>query len=87
MIFKDITSTQNWIIIDDKRSPYNLVLERLFPNSDLSEYTNHDIGDFCSTGFRFRGNEAQFNDSDTYIYAAWAADPSGNLYRGQSKAH
>ena len=35
MMFKDIDAAQNWIIIDDKRSPYNLVLARLFPNSDL----------------------------------------------------
>ena len=86
MIFKDIDASQNWIIIDDQRSPYNVSIERLFPNSTLEQYTNHTIGDFLSNGFKFRGNEAQFNAAETYIYAAWAHQPMNNLYGGQSNA-
>ena len=73
-------------MIDDKRSPYNVSIERLFPNSALQQFTNHNIGDFLSNGFKFRGNEAQFNNSETYIYGAWAYQPEFNFYGAQSNA-
>ena len=73
-------------MIDDKRSPYNVSIERIFPNSTLEQYTNQTIGDFLSNGFKFRGNEAQFNNSETYIYGAWAHHPMNNMFGAQSNA-
>jgi hypothetical protein len=86
IIVKNIDASQNWVIVDDQRDHYNVTKATLRPNSSLQEYSNNDFADFLSNGFKFRGNEAQWNNTETYIYAAWAESPMNNLYGAQSNA-
>lgn len=75
VIIKDTTSTDPWHIIDNKRSPRNLMNARLFPNTSGAENTSADICDFVSNGIKFRGTNDGFNGSRTYIYYAVAESP------------
>jgi len=77
-IIKDITSTDPWHMIDNKRSPINLVNARLFPNSNNAENTSADICDFVSNGIKFRGTNDGFNGSRNYLYYAVAESPFVN---------
>ena len=86
IIVKNIDASQNWVIVDDERDSYNVAKNTLRPNSALIGYSNNDFADFLSSGFKFRGNEAQWNNAQTYIYAAWAYQPMNNLYGAQSNA-
>jgi hypothetical protein len=78
IIIKDISSTDPWHIIDNKRSPINLVNARLFANTNGSENTSADICDFLSNGIKFRGTNDGFNGSRTYMYMAFAESPFVN---------
>ncbi len=78
VIIKDISSTDPWHIIDNKRSPRNLVKERLFPSSNGAENTSADICDFVSNGIKFRGTNDGFNGSRNYLYMAFAESPFVN---------
>tara|TARA_R100001015_G_C4616646_1_gene172832 strand:- start:57 stop:1112 length:1056 start_codon:yes stop_codon:yes gene_type:complete len=78
IIIKDISSTDPWHMIDNKRSPINLVNERLFVNNDNAKNTSADICDFVSNGIKFRGTNDGFNGSRNYIYMAFAESPFVN---------
>jgi len=75
VMIKDITSTDPWHMIDNKRSPINLMNARLFPNNSNAENTSADICDFVSNGIKFRGTNDGFNGSRTYIYMCFAENP------------
>ena len=75
VMLKNIDATQNWVIVDNTRDPDNVAKTTLRPNSSLQEYTNNDFADFLSNGFKFRGTEAQWNNSETYVFAAFAESP------------
>jgi hypothetical protein len=75
VMIKDISSTDPWHIIDNKRSPINLMKARLFPSNSNAENTSADICDFVSNGIKFRGTNDGFNGSRTYIYMAFAENP------------
>jgi len=78
IVIKDISSTDPWHIIDNKRSPINLAKARLFPNNTNAENTSADICDFVSNGIKFRGTNDGFNGSRTYMYMAFAESPFVN---------
>jgi len=79
LMYKNITSATDWMILDDKRihNASNAQLDYLEPN------TNDAEGDmrleFLSNGFKLReGSEsgAKFNlTGETYIYMAFASNP------------
>jgi hypothetical protein len=73
-----ITSTGgDWILIDNKRSDYNVTNEWLNPNSSSAEQTSSNNNcDFLSNGIKLRSNNGDFNyGSNTYIYMAFAENP------------
>ena len=78
VIIKDTSSTDPWHMIDNKRSPINLVNARLFPNNNNSENTSADICDFVSNGIKFKGTNDGFNGSRNYMYMAFAESPFVN---------
>ena len=78
IIIKDLSSTDPWHMIDNKRSPINLMNARLFPSNSNAENTSADICDFVSTGIKFRGTNDGFNGSRTYMYMAFAESPFVN---------
>jgi len=75
IIIKDITSTDPWLMLDNKRSSKNVANHRLFPNTNGSENTSDNVCDFLSGGIKFRSSNDGHNGSRTYIYYAVAEQP------------
>ena len=78
---KRSNNSENWYIIDNKRSPFNPPLNALFANGDNVEDTNATgrIQDFLSNGFKLRTSDTAVNgSSDRYIYMAFAESPFVN---------
>jgi len=79
LMIKRIDSSNNWVILDNKRNPSNTVNLTLQADSSSSEGGSSDTYlDFISTGFKVR-NTATANwlnaSSGSYIYAAFAESP------------
>nr|BAR25417.1 fiber protein [uncultured Mediterranean phage uvMED] len=77
ILFKNIDASENWIIYDSEREPFNFVNNKLLPNSNAqeTENNNHEV-DFLSNGFKLRGNTGELNASNqTYVYYAVAETP------------
>ena len=75
---KRSSNTENWYIIDNKRSPFNPPLNALSPNLSHAEDTNATgrIQDFLSNGFKLRTSDTAVNGSgDSYIYMAFSESP------------
>tara|TARA_R110002012_G_scaffold75326_1_gene190401 strand:+ start:1799 stop:2863 length:1065 start_codon:yes stop_codon:yes gene_type:complete len=75
---KRSNNSENWYIIDNKRSPFNPPLDALMPNLNYAADTNATgrIQDFLSNGFKLRTSDTAVNGSgDTYIYLAFAENP------------
>jgi len=88
IMFKNISSgSTEWVILDNKRDGFNGTggNQILFPSTGGEENATQ-YGDFLSNGWKFRINSSYVNNTDTFIYAAWAHQPSFNLYGGQSNA-
>ena len=78
VIYKDNNAgtTNDWVMIDNKRSGYNSSNYRLFPNWNGAENTTTSIIDFLSNGFKFRESDTSSNGSGRpYIYMAFAENP------------
>ena len=71
------TGFTNWQVFDNKRSTYNLAVNRLNPNDSSVELaTTADSFDLLSNGFKARNTGSNSNNSgDTYIYMAFAEFP------------
>ena len=69
------STTSDWIIIDNKRSAFNLSDDRLRPNSTAVEDTAVPFCDFLSNGFKNRSNTDFNADGVTTIYMAFAENP------------
>ena len=79
IMVKNIDSgIDHWHIIDNKRSPNNVVGELLFadlPNAEIT-YTTEVLFDIVSNGFKLRGNYDHINKSgENIIYMAFAENP------------
>jgi len=77
LLIKETSGTEDWRLYDNKRSPFNVMDDQLFPNSNSSEATSssYDL-DFLSNGFKLRSSHGGYNTSgDTYIYIAFAESP------------
>ena len=87
LIIKSESNSRNWILIDGGRSTFNPSRKVLLVNDSSNESDNsvYDI-DFVSNGFKVRGSNGQVTGDSSYVYAAWAAAPSFNLYGAQSNA-
>jgi hypothetical protein len=76
IILKRTNGTVGWMIIDNKRDPFNVADARLNPNSNGAEGTNVDFADYLSNGFKLRTSDSGFNaSSGNYIYLAFAESP------------
>ena len=82
ILFKNATSTGNWLTFDTARDPYNLTQNKVAANSALSENDAAISGvsennlDILSNGFKLRTSNAQNNGSgSTIIFAAYAENP------------
>jgi hypothetical protein len=78
VMIKRTDTTSNWNIYDDARNTYNVVGQRLIPNTSDAEATVNTF-DFLSNGLKLRTSDADRNASGgTYIYAAFAENPFKN---------
>jgi hypothetical protein len=80
LLIKNSGATQPWVLIDTKRSPYNVSANKLYPNaSDAENSTTTDNSlDILSNGFKLRGDAATndaTNGLNTMIYMAFAEFP------------
>ena len=79
LIMAKLTSgnTDDWVMIDTTRSPYNAVDETLFPNSNTAEDTGSFYVDILSNGFKPRQTSNKWNGASNYeyVYAAFAEHP------------
>ena len=79
VIIKVSSTTENWVIRDNKRDTFNNVYKQLLPNASSAEDTSNDgrfSNDFLSNGFKLRATHASTNQSGaTYIYMAFAENP------------
>jgi hypothetical protein len=82
VVIKNTTHANNWIMLDNKRGPYNLQSTTLYPNtSDAETSTTTNFGmDFLSNGMKMRtsgdyNTNSNNSSGDTYIYMAFAENP------------
>ena len=77
----------NWVIQDNKRSPFNLCDNKLNPDSSAAEQTDYDKLDMLSNGFKPRVSDAGVNaSSSSYVYMAFAEQPGATSFDTFSNA-
>ncbi|MDB3983238.1 hypothetical protein N9419_07260 [Candidatus Pelagibacter sp.] len=71
------TSTNTWIMLDNKRGSYNVNQSKLFADANSAENTDTSNGiDFLSNGLKLRRNNSEINTSgQSYIFMAFAEAP------------
>jgi hypothetical protein len=69
-------AVENWIMLDNKREPFNVVTKRSYADTTGAESTSGTRMDFVSNGFKLRQSVGDINTSSgTYIYMAFAESP------------
>ena len=78
VLIKQTSTTQNWILYDNKINPFNEAVTKLSPNLNDAEDSstgNNDI-DMLSNGFKVTEDNNDMNESgQTFIYMAFAEHP------------
>lgn len=74
IMVKNTNAASQWVIYDTARDTYNVASTRLRANASDIEGTNA-IYDILSNGFKVRGLGTDYNDANTYIFAAFAEAP------------
>ena len=74
---RQTNTTNNWIILDNKRDSFNPQDSSLYPNlSNAEDADGADYFDFYSNGMKVRTTNDTVNESNgTYIYMAFAEAP------------
>ena len=78
VIFKVLSDPNHgWSMIDNARSPFNLMDDNVFANSTDAEVTDQGGIDFLSNGFKCRSSTYPANQGGTnsFSYFAWAENP------------
>jgi len=79
VMIKPISYTEEWVIIDAKRDPYNQATLQLKANSNGAEYNGASVTngiDILSNGFKVRTSRTELNTSGgSLIYMAFAENP------------
>ena len=71
MVKKSDTATNNWVMIDNKRNPFNVAGNYLLANDSGAEGVGLDF-DLLSNGFKLKSNSGGTNTNGTkYIYMAF----------------
>ena len=71
VLLKSTTSTNDWMIFDNKRDPFNVTQHKLYPNGSDAEATTENDLDFLSNGFKLRAAHG----ANTFIFMAFASNP------------
>jgi hypothetical protein len=80
-MIKRTSGSENWVIWDNQRDPFNNFYHVLLANATSAEDTTNAgsggryVGDFLSNGFKLRNTHDTSNSSSTYVYLAFAERP------------
>ena len=74
LIYKSMDTAYDWGMVDNKRSPNNVLTKYLAANESAAEITN-SFGDFTSNGIKMRNTYGGANAANTYMYIAFAESP------------
>ena len=86
LLMKNINDSENWVLMDSARSPFNAVDGYLSPNTDVGDGSATGLPlDFTANGFKQRNNSNMTNE-DTIIYLAFAEHPFGGNGVAQARA-
>ena len=89
IIYKRMSSADNWGIHDSTRDTKNPVYHFLYPDLTNAEWNagSQDYCDFFSNGFKWRQNSSMLNGNDNnYFYMAFAEQPQFTPYDTQPNA-
>ena len=81
VMIKRTSGSENWVIWDNQRDPFNNFYHVLLANATSAEDTTNAgsggryVGDFLSNGFKLRNTHDTSNSSSTYVYMAFAEHP------------
>ena len=77
VLIKAIGSSQNWVVFDNKRNPYNPMAIFSHTDDHASEKNQSNMIDFLSNGMKMRRQDSWHNNtySDGYFYYAVAEQP------------
>jgi len=76
VMVKRTNSTGGWLMVDNKRDPFNVVYKNVQADSSGAEYSGVDRMDFLANGFKHRYTSTVQNGSgDSYIYMCFAENP------------
>ena len=77
VIIKNISATESWYILDDKRPGYNTNNYYLVPNNNGAEGTSTSLAtSLVSNGFKIENSDTSMNtNGQNYIYMAFAEEP------------
>ena len=75
LMVKLSSGTDDWQILDNKRSPINIAGGYLRPN-DSGATVDNDVVDFLSNGFKLRASSGSWNgNGNSHIFMAFAENP------------
>ncbi len=79
VFFKESSTADNWVCVDNKRNTYNPVKARLRFDLSSDEDSPLEICDFYANGFKLRSTMDENNTSGvTHVYGAFAEAPFVN---------
>ena len=76
----------NWVMWDNERNPYNESANYVLANTSDAEASSGTQIDLLSNGFKPRSVGGCNTSGADYIFAAFAAAPTNNLFGGQANA-
>jgi hypothetical protein len=75
-MIKRTAGAADWVIHDSSRTSTNPSDTILRPNTSDIDLTASSLNiDFLSNGFKIRNTNGSYNNSETYIFAAFAQSP------------
>ena len=78
LLLKESTSTDNWLMMDNKRLGYNNRNDLVFANLNNAEQ-GHDRIDLLSNGFKMNNDDGSINQSgQTYVYMSFGQSLVGS---------
>jgi len=79
VMIKNISTSDPWLMLDNKRDTFNPMEKRLDADDSDAEATGTDYADFLSNGFKIIGNLGIHNNSNqNYLFIAFAESPFVN---------
>ena len=79
ILLKRTDVANNWVLLDNKRDPYNVAAGTIYANQNYAENANYIRWDMVSNGFKLRKGGSGWLDQNalngTYFYMAFAEMP------------